>query len=69
MNKIDVKGFIALAVVAAYVVGALGSIGYAFHCKAWFIGICSIAVAAMALPYVLGKLRDAEIFKKTKAEE
>lgn len=61
MNNDNMKGLLGFAVAAVYVLGALGSIGYAFYSHAWAIGVCAIAVAAMVLPYVLKKLREGGI--------
>lgn len=36
--------------ICAYAVGAIGGFGYAMYCKAYFIGICVVALAAMAFP-------------------
>ncbi len=36
--------------LCAYAVGAIGGFGYAAYCKAWFIAICVVALAAMAFP-------------------
>lgn len=60
MNK-TLKTIYAIAVFCAYVLGAIGSIGWTFFSHAWLIGVGSIAVAAMALPYVLRVIKDAGI--------
>lgn len=36
--------------LCAYAVGAIGGFGYSAYCKAWFIAICVVALAAMAFP-------------------
>lgn len=61
MENNTFKGLWAFVVLCAYICGAIGSIGYAFYAKANFVGICSIAVAAMALPYVIKTFKNAEI--------
>ena len=38
--------------LCAYTVGAIGGFGYAAYCKAWFIAICVVVLAAMAFPTV-----------------
>lgn len=61
MDKITIKGFWAFAVLCAYVVGAIGSIGYAFYANADFVGVCSILLSAMAIPYVINAFKEAGI--------
>lgn len=59
MNEDNKNGLLAFVVACVYVLGAVGSIGYTFWCKAWAIGVGAVAVAAMALPFVIDKLRKA----------
>lgn len=44
------KKVLSLFGLFAYVVGAIGGFGYAMYSKAYFIGICVLALAAMAFP-------------------
>ena len=52
------KKFFDFAVICAYVLGAIGGFGYAIYCKAYLIGICIVALAAMAFPYVRDAVKD-----------
>lgn len=47
--------------ICAYVVGAIGGLGWTLYCKAWFIAVCVAALAVMAFP----TLKDC--FNKLKA--
>ena len=44
------KEFLSLIILALYILGAVGGLGYAFYCEAYLIGIAVIALAVMALP-------------------
>lgn len=44
------KKILSFFELCAYAVGTIGGIGYACYCKAYFIAVCVVALAAMAFP-------------------
>lgn len=51
------KGFIYFLLICLYILGAIGGIGYACYNHAYLIAVGVAAVAAMAFPYIKGKLK------------
>ena len=67
----ELKRIGAFFALLAYIIGAIGGIGYCLYIKEWFVAICLVVVAAMAFPTAkkFAKLFDlSEEGKKKKAE-
>lgn len=52
------KGFICFVLIALYVLGSIGGLGYTLYNKAYVIAVGVLAVVIMAFPYIKG------VFKK-----
>ena len=48
---------VSVLLLFAYIVGAIGGCGYALYSKAWFVAICVLILAVMALPTVVALVR------------
>ena len=48
---------VSVLLLFAYVVGAIGGCGYVIYSKAWFVAICVLVLAVMALPTVVALVK------------
>jgi len=48
---------VSVLLLFAYVVGAIGGCGYVIYSKAWFVAICVLVLAVMALPTVIALVK------------
>ena len=48
---------VSVFLLFAYLVGAIGGCGYALYSKAWFVAVCILVLAVMALPTVVALVK------------
>ena len=48
---------VSVFLLFAYLVGAIGGCGYALYSRAWFVAVCILVLAVMALPTVVALVK------------
>lgn len=48
---------VSVLLLFAYLVGAIGGCGYALYSRAWFVAVCVLILAVMALPTVIALVK------------
>lgn len=48
---------VSVLLLFAYLVGAIGGCGYALYSRAWFVAICVLVLAVIALPTVVALVK------------
>ena len=56
----NLKKIYDFAVICIFVLAAIGGTSYLFYFKEYLFGVTNLALVAMAVPYLIGRIKDIQ---------
>lgn len=56
----NLKKIYDFAVICIFVLAAIGGTSYLFYFKQYLFGVTNLALVAMAVPYLIGRIKDIQ---------
>ena len=56
----NLKKIYDLAVICVFVLAAIGGTSYLFYFKQYLFGVTNLALVAMAVPYLISRIKDIQ---------
>lgn len=56
----NLKKFYDFAVICIFVLAAIGGTSYLFYFKQYLFGVTNLALVAMAVPYLISRIKDIQ---------
>ena len=56
----NLKKFYDFVVICVFVLAAIGGTSYLFYFKQYLFGVANLALVAMAVPYLISRIKDIQ---------